>query len=208
MRLLHTLQQDHVDSAPPSALRPWHARTFVDSAVQRLSIALQRSIQRDQILRSHLRRAKRGGDNAPDGYYHGCGDGGYESGAASSSSSDGGGGPSARSRRAPANAHALTLTQCRASAEQTTMAAPAANVGRGSPAQMATAARSSGSASTWTRLAAIPGACRATSGPCFLGRQAQRAASGALCARKSSHVCFCFDFRVLLRAPPCHHCRQ
>ena len=75
-----------------SALRPWHARTFVDSAVQRLSIALQRSIQRDQILRSHLRRAKRGGDNAPDGYYGGCGDGGYESGAASSSSSDGGGG--------------------------------------------------------------------------------------------------------------------
>ena len=70
----------------------WHARSFVDSAVQRLSVALQRSIQRDQILRSHLRRAKRGGDDAPDGYYHGCGDGGYESGAASSSSSGGGGG--------------------------------------------------------------------------------------------------------------------
>ena len=78
--------------APPSALRPWHARTFVDSAVQRLSIALQRSIQRDQILRSHLRRGKGGNDAAPDGYYHGCGDGGYESGASSSSSSDGGGG--------------------------------------------------------------------------------------------------------------------
>ena len=31
-------------------------------------------------------------DAAPDGYYGGCGDGGYESGAASSSSSDGGGG--------------------------------------------------------------------------------------------------------------------
>ena len=92
LRLLRTLQQDHADSAPPSALRPWHARSFVDSAVQRLSVALQRSIQRDQILRSHLRRAKRGGDDAPDGYYHGCGDGGYESGAASSSSSDGGGG--------------------------------------------------------------------------------------------------------------------
>jgi hypothetical protein len=92
LRLLRTLQQDHADSAPPSALRPWHARSFVDSAVQRLSVALQRSIQRDQILRSHLRRAKRGGDNAPDGYYHGCGDGGYESGAASSSSSGGGGG--------------------------------------------------------------------------------------------------------------------
>ena len=92
LRMLRTLQQDQADSTPPSALRPWHARTFVDSAVQRLSIALQRSIQRDQILRSHLRRAKRGGDNAPDGYYHGCGDGGYESGAASSSSSGGGGG--------------------------------------------------------------------------------------------------------------------
>ena len=86
------MQQDQADSAPPSALRPWHARSFVDSAVQRLSVALQRSIQRDQILRSHLRRAKRGNDAAPDGYYGGCGDGGYESGAASSSSSDGGGG--------------------------------------------------------------------------------------------------------------------
>ena len=92
LRLLRTLQQDHADSAPPSALRPWHARSFVDSAVQRLSVALQRSIQRDQILRAHLRRARRGGGDAPDGYYHGCGDGGYESGAASSSSSDGGGG--------------------------------------------------------------------------------------------------------------------
>ena len=71
---------------------PTRITAFVDSAVQRLSVALQRSIQRDQILRSHLRRAKRGGDDAPDGYYHGCGDGGYESGAASSSSSGGGGG--------------------------------------------------------------------------------------------------------------------
>ena len=44
LRMLRTLQQDQADSAPPSALRPWHARTFVDSAVQRLSIALQRSI--------------------------------------------------------------------------------------------------------------------------------------------------------------------
>ena len=92
LRMLRTLQQDQADSAPPSALRPWLARSFVDSAVQRLSVALQRSIQRDQILRSHLRRARRGGDDAPDGYYHGCGDGGYESGAASSSSSGGGGG--------------------------------------------------------------------------------------------------------------------
>ena len=62
-------------------------------AVQRLSVvALQRSIQRDQILRSHLRRGKGGNDAAPDGHYDGCGDGGYESGASSSSSSDGGGG--------------------------------------------------------------------------------------------------------------------
>ena len=92
LRMLRTLQQDQADSAPPSALRPWHARTFVDSAVQRLSVALQRSIQRDQILRSHLRRGTRGSDAAPDGYYGGCGDGGYASGASSSSSSDGGGG--------------------------------------------------------------------------------------------------------------------
>ena len=90
--LLRTLQQDQADSTPPSALRPWHARSFVDSAVQRLSVALQRSIQRDQILRSHLRRGTRGSDAAPDGYYGGCGDGGYASGASSSSSSDGGGG--------------------------------------------------------------------------------------------------------------------
>ena len=54
LRMLRTMQQDSADSSPPSALRPWHARTFVDSAVQRLSVALQRSIQRDQILRSHL----------------------------------------------------------------------------------------------------------------------------------------------------------
>ena len=47
-----------------------------DSAVQRLSVALQRSIQRDQILRSHLRRGKGGNDAAPDGHYDGCGDGG------------------------------------------------------------------------------------------------------------------------------------
>ena len=76
------------DSNPTSALRPWHARSFVDSAVQRLSVALQRTIQRDQILRSHLRRVKRGGAAALDVYYH-SGDGGYVRGAASSSS-DGG----------------------------------------------------------------------------------------------------------------------
>ena len=57
-----------------------------------MGMYLQRSIQRDQILRSHLRRETRGNDAAPDGYYGGCGDGGYASGASSSSSSDGGGG--------------------------------------------------------------------------------------------------------------------
>ena len=88
LRMLRTLQQDQADSNPTSALRPWHARSFVDSAVQRLSVALQRTIQRDQILRSHLRRVKRGGDEALDAYYH-SGDGGYVRGAASSSS-DGG----------------------------------------------------------------------------------------------------------------------
>ena len=80
-----------------SIAKMMHSRLFysnipVDSAVQRLSVALQRSIQRDQILRSHLRRGKGGNDAAPDGHYDGCGDGGYESGASSSSSSDGGGG--------------------------------------------------------------------------------------------------------------------
>ena len=88
LRMLRTLQQDQADSNPTSALRPWHARSFVDSAVQRLSVALQRTIQRDQILRSHLRRVKRGGDAALDAYYH-SGDCGYARGAASSSS-DGG----------------------------------------------------------------------------------------------------------------------
>ena len=84
LRMLRTLQQDQADSNPTSALRPWHARSFVDSAVQRLSVALQRTIQRDQILRSHLRRVKRGGDAALDAYYY-SGDGGYARGAASSS---------------------------------------------------------------------------------------------------------------------------
>ena len=61
LRILRTLQQDLDDSSPASALRPWHARSFLDSAVQRLSIALQRAIQGDQIRRSHLRRVRRGG---------------------------------------------------------------------------------------------------------------------------------------------------
>ena len=70
LRLLRTLGQDLADSNQPSALRPWHARSFMDSAVQRLSVALQRTIQRDQVLRSHLRRVQRGG--VPADYFE-CG---------------------------------------------------------------------------------------------------------------------------------------
>ena len=67
LRILRTLQQGLDDSSPASALRPWHARSFLDSAVQRLSIALQRAIQSDQIRRSHVRRMRRGG--VPADYY-------------------------------------------------------------------------------------------------------------------------------------------
>ena len=73
----------------PSALHPWHARSFMDSAVQRLSVALQRTIQRDQVLRSHLRRVQRSGVPAD---YHECGgDAGYRR---SSDPGSGGGGSS------------------------------------------------------------------------------------------------------------------
>ena len=44
LRLLRTLGQDLADSNQPSALRPWHARSFMDSAVQRLSVALQEEL--------------------------------------------------------------------------------------------------------------------------------------------------------------------
>ena len=37
LRLLRTLGQDLADSNQPSALRPWHARSFMDSALQRLA---------------------------------------------------------------------------------------------------------------------------------------------------------------------------
>ena len=92
LRILRTLQQDLDDSSPASALRPWHARSFLDSAVQRLSIALQRAIQSDQIRRSHVRRVRRGG--VPAGYYE-CG-GGASYRRSSSPSSDSGSSSSSR----------------------------------------------------------------------------------------------------------------
>ena len=45
----------------------------MDSAVQRLSVALQRTIQRDQVLRSHLQRVQRGGVPADYYDYYECG---------------------------------------------------------------------------------------------------------------------------------------
>ena len=93
LRLLRTLGQDLADSNQPSALRPWHARSFMDSALQRLSVALQRTIQRDQVLRSHLRRVQRGG--VPADYYECGGDAGYRR---SSSPSSSGSGSSSRTR--------------------------------------------------------------------------------------------------------------
>ena len=48
-------------AAEESAPRPWHARTFADATVQRLSVALQRGVQEDQLLRAHVwRRRLRG----------------------------------------------------------------------------------------------------------------------------------------------------
>ena len=84
LRILRTLQQDLDDSSPASALRPWHARSFLDSAVQRLSIALQRAIQGGQIRRSHLRRVRRGG--VPADYYECGGGAGYRRSSSPSSS--------------------------------------------------------------------------------------------------------------------------
>ena len=88
LRLLRTLGQDLADSNQPSALRPWHARSFMDSALQRLSVALQRTIQRDQVLRSHLRRVQRGG--VPADYFECGGDAGYRRSSSLRSSGDGG----------------------------------------------------------------------------------------------------------------------
>ena len=87
LRILRTLQQDLDDSSPASALRPWHARSFLDSAVQRLSIALQRAIQGAQIRRSHLRRVRRGG--VPADYYECGGGAGYRRSSSPSSSGSG-----------------------------------------------------------------------------------------------------------------------
>ena len=60
----------------------------MDSAVQRLSVALQRTIQRDQVLRSHLRRVQRGG--VPADYFECGGDAGYRRSSSLRSSGDGG----------------------------------------------------------------------------------------------------------------------
>ena len=40
--------------------RPWYQRDFVQRAQQTIGVALQRSIYKDQILRSHRRRAEHG----------------------------------------------------------------------------------------------------------------------------------------------------
>ena len=93
LRILRTLQQDLDDSSPASALRPCHARSFLDSAVQRLSIALQRAIQGDQVRRSHLRRVRRGG--VPADYYECGGGAGYRPSSSGSGSSSRTGGRSA-----------------------------------------------------------------------------------------------------------------
>ena len=45
-------------AAEESVPRPWHTRTFADATVQRLSIALQRGVQEDQLLRAHVRRTR------------------------------------------------------------------------------------------------------------------------------------------------------
>ena len=51
-------------------------------------VALQRAIQRDQVLRPHLRRVKRGGVAAD--YFECGGDAGYRRSSSPSSSGDGG----------------------------------------------------------------------------------------------------------------------
>jgi hypothetical protein len=53
--------------------RPWFERSFMDRATQRLSVALQRSIFRDQLKRSHGRRSRSpytssSSDSSSDGY--------------------------------------------------------------------------------------------------------------------------------------------
>ena len=60
-----------------SAPRPWHARTFADATVQRLSVALQRGVQEDQLLRAHVRRTR---------HLFGVNDGGAPGGGAATES--------------------------------------------------------------------------------------------------------------------------
>ena len=47
--------------------RPWYQRDFVQRAQQTIGVALQRSIYKDQILRSHRRRAEHGLGAPSDG---------------------------------------------------------------------------------------------------------------------------------------------
>ena len=76
----------------------------MDSALQRLSVALQRTIQRDQVLRPHLRRVQRGGVPADYYMYQYGGDAGYRRSSSPSSSSSG---SSSGSSAAPV--HAATV---------------------------------------------------------------------------------------------------
>ena len=64
-------------AAEESAPRPWHARTFADATVQRLSVALQRGVQEDQLLRAHVRRTR---------HIFGVNDGGAPGGGAATES--------------------------------------------------------------------------------------------------------------------------
>ena len=64
-------------AAEESAPRPWHARTFADATVQRLSVALQRGVQEDQLLRAHVRRTR---------HLFGVNDGGAPGGGAATES--------------------------------------------------------------------------------------------------------------------------
>ena len=64
-------------AAEESAPRPWHARSFADATVQRLSVALQRGVQEDQLLRAHVRRTR---------HLFGVNDGGAPGGGAATES--------------------------------------------------------------------------------------------------------------------------
>ena len=49
------------------SFRPWYSRGFVQRAQQTIGVALQRSIYKDQIIRSHRRRAEHGLGAPSDG---------------------------------------------------------------------------------------------------------------------------------------------